>query len=43
MTNKRGRNLVCDQSSITGESKPIKKGKDDPFMISGIINIKIFT
>jgi P-type Ca2+ transporter type 2C len=34
-----GHNLVCDESSATGESDPIKKGeleKDmDPFILSG--------
>jgi Ca2+-transporting ATPase len=34
-----GHNLVCDESSATGESDPIKKGESekdfDPFILSG--------
>ncbi|CAG8746191.1 8792_t:CDS:2, partial [Racocetra persica] len=30
-----GHNLTCDESSATGESKAIKKGDKDPFILSG--------
>ena len=34
-----GHNLICDESSATGESDPIKKGdieaERDPFILSG--------
>ncbi|CAG8447293.1 13892_t:CDS:10 [Cetraspora pellucida] len=30
-----GHNLICDESSATGESDAIKKGDNDPFILSG--------
>ncbi|CAG8804172.1 16317_t:CDS:2, partial [Racocetra fulgida] len=30
-----GYNLTCDESSATGESDAIKKGANDPFILSG--------